>query len=99
MKDQLIGQYSPWGAIQHVTRYGDDIAFVSTSSHGGFRVTGESLGTLRALHSDWEPFLDQPRDIGWYEEDCDAPVVVLCLGGMFPSENLINSAVLARDAE
>lgn len=45
-----VGSYSPWGQIDHVTRYSDDIHFVSTPNHGGFLVTGPTLERLERMH-------------------------------------------------
>ena len=62
-----IGSHSPWGTVQHVEETGDkDVVFVSTASHGGYRVLKASNDLIP------EAFRSQT---GWYEEDCDYAVV------------------------
>lgn len=62
--------YSPWGAIQLITRHGDGLYFVSTASHGGFMAIPGLLSPAAEKHSQ----LYQ----GWYcfEEDCKALIVI-----------------------
>ena len=60
-------QYSPWGAIQHTTDYAENIVFVSTASHGGFKLD-------RAHNAQVNPVWR--RKGGWYEEDCEWCIVL-----------------------
>lgn len=57
---------SPWGTVQHVTPYSDGIVFVSTASHGGYKLDRKQNAKIPA------PF----RKLGgWYEEDCEYAIV------------------------
>lgn len=85
----LVGATSPWGKITHATRYDDDIAFVSTASHGGFRVSGRSRDILIALHPDWSSHAGE----GWYEEDMAANIVVVFAWRSFPWSNVVDSCL------
>lgn len=60
--------YTPWGTADSVHRYSDGIAFVSTSSHGGFKVPAK-------LNRRIPPPLR--KGDGWYEEDCEWAIVAL----------------------
>lgn len=73
---------SPWGSIQNVEHVADGIDFVSTASHGGFRISLERFAEMpRPLRQcttfTWEGF-------AWFEEDCDWTAVYLA----FPLEFL-----------
>lgn len=80
---------SPWGRIDYVTKYMRGVSFVSTPSHGGFRVT---LKALREYSIDFEYLLSKAIVIGnyaYFEEDCnaqlylfDSPVVLKKLAEM-----------------
>ncbi|TVM31179.1 DUF7007 domain-containing protein [Oceanidesulfovibrio marinus] len=62
---------SPWGAVQHQTEHGDGIIFVSTAGHGGFFLSPVRHAAIPKIFRDAK-FLPGP----WYEEDCDAAIVV-----------------------
>ncbi|MDP3613702.1 MAG: hypothetical protein Q8R98_17830 [Rubrivivax sp.] len=57
---------SPWGAVDHAKEYAPGIWSVSTSSHGGFRLSD----ARNAAVPDYWRAAD-----GWYEEDCMWAVV------------------------
>jgi len=61
---------SPWGSVQHQTNYTQGVDAVSTAGHGGFK-----------LDRRWNGFIPEAfrRADGWYEEDCDAYIVVYFL--------------------
>ena len=59
---------TPWGHCIHVYWIADGIAHVSTSSHGGFYVSGERLAALPVPFRKFVPFTKLPN---WFEEDCD----------------------------
>jgi hypothetical protein len=66
--------HSPWGAIDNVTTVAWGIWFVSTPSHGGYKLNVEQNAKI--------PELFRSKD-GWYEEDCEWAVVVFFLRDHF----------------
>jgi|GEM_PF-3080935 len=60
--------YTPWGTADSVHRYPDGVTFVSTPSHGGFKVPPK-------LNRRIPPPLR--NEDGWYEEDCEWAIVAL----------------------
>lgn len=79
-----IGDWSPWGWIDSVDHYGEGICFVSTASHGGFYVA-PWLANLMAPTVLECAFNDQGRN-GWFEEDCDAALVIASFPDRFEPE-------------
>ena len=77
-----MSAYSPWGEVQHTTPYMRGLAFVSTASHGGMRVS-------KSLCEKY-PFLVEVNQFSGYggfhygyyffEEDCEyaAPALLFC---------------------
>lgn len=67
-KQVLLGAIhnSPWGAVQDEERIAPGITFVSTSSHGGFKVS-EALNNKIPI--------SMRQSGGWYEEDVDWAVI------------------------
>lgn len=59
---------TPWGPSQTIDEIFDGIQFVSTSGHGGFKVENALNNRIPDY---WR------NDDGWYEEDCEAAIVVL----------------------
>lgn len=58
---------TPWGESQVTEVVADGVLWVSTASHGGYRV---SAPALNAIPHEWRTF-DH-----WYEEDCEALIVL-----------------------
>jgi hypothetical protein len=75
---------SPWGEVQHATRFVDGIYSVSTAGHGGFKVSDQFNRLIP------EPFR---ADGGWYEEDCDWAAVVFFIQVPFRENGKITDAV------
>jgi hypothetical protein len=77
---------TPWGAADHVTLIGDGIAHISTPSHGGFYVPP----TLNEkIPAEWrEASWCGLAKTGWYEEDCDAAMVILTFPQWFEPADL-----------
>lgn len=67
---------TPWGASMDVHPCAPGIWFIHTNSHGGFHITSERLALAPRWFRDYKPFAGR----GWYEEDCDAHIVVLAFG-------------------
>ena len=69
-----IGEHTPWGAAEEVTAYGPEVAFVSTSRHGGLHVTGAAADAIP--ESVWATVYGGR---GWAEEDCEMSIVLVLL--------------------
>jgi len=78
-------QSSPWGLVQSITPVCKGIAFVSTSSHGGYRV---AQGLAQAKFSPQELAVAAIRQGNYYyfEEDCAWCLVCLTFPEHFPRE-------------
>ncbi len=68
---------SPWGQVQYQYNYTKGIDFVSTASHGGFKLDSK-VNLLIPI--------DFRRNNGWYEEDCDASIIVFFFPNIFNEE-------------
>lgn len=60
------GSNTPWGEADHVESVADGIDFVSTASHGGYKLSRDRNATI--------PPVFRQRS-GWYEEDCQRHIV------------------------
>ena len=80
---------TPWGAADHITPIGDGIAYISTSSHGGFYVPPELNGQIPTewREASWRGL----AKTGWYEEDCDAAMVILTFPQWFERADVENA--------
>ncbi len=72
---------SPWGKIDHVENLDSEghVKFVSTPSHGGVLLSAFAFAMLPPIIQNWaknESFLKSSK---WFEEDCDAPVILMAL--------------------
>ena len=77
---------SPWGAPQSIDQIGEGICFVSTAGHGGYFVPPE---LNRRVPAAWRAIsFNGQGNRGWYEEDCDAAMVVLAFPHLFPVDAL-----------
>lgn len=65
---------TPWGPAQEVTEIAPGITFYSTASHGGFYLSLERNAKVPKKVQQ-QTFLQQGL-AGWYEEDCDAEIVI-----------------------
>jgi hypothetical protein len=71
----VVGNPSPWGAIDHVFGLGPDVVVVATPSHGGLWVSPEAMPLIPA------PLRATAYSCGgWFEEDCDWCIPYLALG-------------------
>lgn len=73
------GGDSPWGRIQALQCWAPGIYQVHTASHGGFK-----LATSRQIQI--PPAMR--RDDGWYEEDCEAALVIVSFPEVFGEERV-----------
>ena len=77
-----MGMRTPWGESQSVETVVPGIVFVSTASHGGYRVSKKLLDTM--------PEHLRSKD-GWYEEDCEACKVVLAFPWAFDADKIVRA--------
>ena len=80
------GSPSPWGAVQHVSEYGQGIVMVSTAGHGGFYVPTPLLGRINADRVKWSAAWSGSRN--WFEEDCAACFVCDAFPELFPARRV-----------
>jgi hypothetical protein len=71
-------KYSPWGYIQHSEKIADGIWWVSTSSHGGFKLARQRNAQIPKVFR---------KEGGWYEEDCDWEIVRYFFSEFFPEKD------------
>jgi hypothetical protein len=73
--------HTPWGYSDHVEYIAEGIQWVSTPSHGGYKLSPERV---KAMPRDW---LNASFNLqgfgGWFEEDCDWCLVVLAFPDCF----------------
>lgn len=84
---------TPWGPAQDVEPIAPGIDFISTASHGGFKLDAERNAEvpdyLRAAS------FNSQGERGWYEEDCDAAIVAVVFGERYPES--FNSVEAAQE--
>jgi len=75
---------TPWGHSQSIEEIAPGIVFVSCAGHGGFKLDDERNKQVPAA---WRARSFNKQGLrGWYEEDCDAVLVVLSFPGAFPDQ-------------
>ena len=71
----VVGDPSPWGAVDRVYALGPDVVVVATPSHGGLWVSPQAMTSIPA------PLRATAYSGGgWFEEDCDWCIPYLALG-------------------
>lgn len=65
------GDPSPWGTIDHVTKLGPEVHFVSTPSHGGLKLIGKAKQAVPATVQ--RTFINGGE---WAEEDLEASLAL-----------------------
>jgi hypothetical protein len=77
---------TPWGESDHIEHKAPGVYFVSTPSHGGFRVESPLLDRIPR---EWRSvsFNNQGQN-GWFEEDIDWCMVALTFPELFGEESL-----------
>ena len=73
---------SPWGKVQSVVDVAEGIEFVSTSSHGGYKLSEERLAALPERFKGLNKF----GGGRFFEEDCEWAIVALAFPEAFSSE-------------
>lgn len=69
--------HSPWGPVQSEERIAPGITFVSTASHGGFKVSDELNKKIPA---------SMRQDDGWYEEDVEWAIIPVIYPEVFDDD-------------
>jgi len=74
-----MGKSTPWGPAERTEQVAPGIVFFSTASHGGYRLSQTRLAEM-------PDYLRDARHITgpWFEEDCEAALVVLAFPEDFP---------------
>ena len=80
------GTDTPWGMAQTKTVYGPGVVAYTTSSHGGFRVSGSALSRIPLAER--EAAWLASTNPGWFEEDCDWKIVARNLPELFSEREL-----------
>ena len=74
-----LPKYSPWGKIQDTKVISDGISFVSTASHGGFKLSRELNAQIPKCFR---------KEGGWYEEDCEYSIVIMFFPEFFKEKDI-----------
>ena len=87
---------TPWGQADRVTKWKDGLWFVSTPSHGGFRLSEPTYRDLiQRLGYIPDLFVGYQGGFWWFEEDCDAGIV----SAAFPEIFLFPKSATTLSAE
>jgi hypothetical protein len=79
---------TPWGKSQNTTKHGPGITFYETAGHGGFKVSAKLNEQIHVAFRDPLASFGKHRAKGWYEEDCDAAIVIVSFPGRFTTEQV-----------
>ena len=79
---------TPWGTADHVEELFDGAKRVSTPSHGGIRLTAARNAEM--------PDALRVAD-GWYEEDCEAALVIVAFPDHFPDRTVESAKISVRN--
>lgn len=75
---------TPWGPPDTRHEVAPGICFYSTPSHGGYHLSADRFNTFRQLFPDFRLFAGDP----WFEEDCDAALVILTFAAEFSDQDV-----------
>jgi hypothetical protein len=78
---------TPWGREQTRREVAEGITFYSTASHGGYHLSPERFAKFREYFPDFGLWAGDP----WFEEDCDAALVVVTFPDLFTDEQVYNA--------
>jgi hypothetical protein len=68
-----VGDPSPWGAIEHIERWGSGIYRVYTESHGGIWLSNQRAAEMPAWTRKITAYAPKPN---WWEEDAEILIVL-----------------------
>lgn len=83
---EYVTTNTPWGKADSVTRYGLGINFYTTPGHGGFKLS-EKMNRLVPIELRRQSFGGLGLK-GWYEEDCDAYIVMAVFSQHFTADEV-----------
>ena len=83
---------TPWGYSDSAEIDAEGIVFYSTPSHGGYKLSPERMRQLRAKFPEYKLFAGEP----WFEEDCDAALVVLAFPEFYDRPHVFSAIQFAR---
>ena len=88
-KTEFVSTSTPWGKADMVTRFAPGINFYSTPGHGGFHLSAKlnKLVPIELRQQSWGGLGLK----GWYEEDCDAYIVIVTFSQHFTTEEVTNA--------
>lgn len=88
-KTECVTTSTPWGKADMVTRFAKGINFYSTPGHGGFHLSAKlnKLVPIELRQASWGGLGLK----GWYEEDCDAYIVITVFSQHFTPEEVDNA--------
>lgn len=76
---------TPWGPAQSSKKFAKGIVFYSTAGHGGFHLTKSRQAEMKEKFPWFTPWGGNHE---WFEEDCDANVVIMAWPWFFKDESL-----------
>ena len=85
-KTECVTTNTPWGKADMVTRYARGINFYSTPGHGGFHLSAK-MNKRVPVELREQSFAGFGMK-GWYEEDCDAYIVICVFSEYFTPEEV-----------
>lgn len=87
-----MSRETPWGPAQDARQIAPGIIVYSTAGHGGIHLSAERMaflpGPIRAFRT-W-------AGLGWFEEDCDASLVILSFPDLFPARQVASAVQQVR---
>ena len=84
--------HTPWGTPDYSREIATGLILFSTPGHGGFWLSLRREQARRDRFPEFVPFAGSP----WYEEDCDAAVVVLCFPEHFDDQGVMGAVRSVR---
>ena len=81
-------KHSPWGTVDYGKRFAEGVFFVSSPSHGGFKLSAALNLLIPAAFR---------RDGGWYEEDCDAAIPMFFMPTLFKPDEVARARESLRN--
>lgn len=84
--------HTPWGVAQDTEVLAEGITCYSTASHGGIHLSEDRVSAMPAMLRDIKTWAGGR----WYEEDCDASIVILAFPWVFTPRQVASALFVAR---
>lgn len=78
---------TPWGPSDSKTKHATGITFYTTAGHGGFKISESRRRSMPVCLRDLVTFVGG----NWYEEDCDAAIVIVAFPWLFSDEQVADA--------